>query len=152
MTSTTITGDGPTAQTLAHRLRTDGETVSRVVDRPPTRTYDYDEDTGERRNPESTATLWSTTIDTESTLIVASERDSLTLLVSQLLRTAVGVTDVVVLVEDPRNHALFAETGVEPIVVADVLADELIDRLRSRQSIDEGGIAEPDRIRHGVAQ
>ena len=66
-------------------------------------------------------------LDDVETVVVASERDSVNLLVSQLLRTTFDVDRVVVRINDPQNRAPFEETGVETVCVADALSRALED-------------------------
>ena len=64
-------------------------------------------------------------LDDVETVVVASERDSVNLLVSQLIRTSFDVDRVIVRINDPRNRDLFEATGVETVCVADALARAL---------------------------
>lgn len=64
-------------------------------------------------------------LDDAETVVVASESDSVNLLVSQLIRTSFDVDRVIVRINDPRNRDLFEATGVETVCVADALARAL---------------------------
>jgi len=64
-------------------------------------------------------------LDDVETVVVASETDSVNLLVSQLIRTSFDVDRVIVRINDPRNRSLFETTGVETVCVVDALARAL---------------------------
>jgi Trk K+ transport system NAD-binding subunit len=57
--------------------------------------------------------------------LVAADRDPTNMLVTQQLRTSLGVSNVVVRVNDPTREDAFAALGVETICPSDVLTPEI---------------------------
>jgi len=62
--------------------------------------------------------------------LVAADRDRTNLLLTQQLRTALGVSNLVVRVNDPSREEMFAALDVETICPSDVLTPEISGLIR----------------------
>lgn len=122
-----LVGGGHVGRALAERLAE--ESTVRHID---TRDPDQDEvpgDGGETGQtvyvPDITSLrdLAAQSIDEEDLVVVLGGDDGRTLLVTQLLRTKLGVDRVCAVIVDPRNADAFDIPGVRVVCTAGVLAD-----------------------------
>ncbi|KTG09642.1 hypothetical protein AUR64_08330 [Haloprofundus marisrubri] len=126
MSTALVVGGGHVGTLLAQQLRNRGVDVRYVDDDAETVIRVR---SGGTRATEATLTdarsLREAAGEDVTLAVAASPRDSVNLLVAQLLRTQVGVRTVVVLVNDPRNHEVFETSGIETVCASSVLADAL---------------------------
>jgi Trk K+ transport system NAD-binding subunit len=140
-----VLGGGQLGRRLAGQLASEG----------PVHYLDDDVRAVERAARTHEATYVSSLIDrrtlasvlTERDLVlVATTSDSTNLLAAQLCRTAAGVSQVVVLVSDPRNRDAFP-TGVETICATAVLTAAMTDavwRVGRRSEAPETEASQPE--------
>lgn len=122
-----LVGGGHVGRALAERLAE--ESTVRHID---TRAPDQDEVPGDGGDtghtvyvPDITSLrdLAAQSIDEEDLVVVLGGDDGRTLLVTQLIRTKLGVDRVCAVVVDPRNADAFDIPGVRVVCTAGVLAD-----------------------------
>ena len=121
-----IVGGGQTGRRLAERLAADGsvhhvDESATAVARP--RGYE----TSHVPDVTSTTALATTGVTADDVAIVLAGRDSRTLLVTQLLRTAFDVERIYAVLVDPRNRDAFDIPGVAVICGAAVVTDAVLD-------------------------
>ncbi|PSQ25906.1 hypothetical protein BRD03_12560 [Halobacteriales archaeon QS_9_68_17] len=99
---------------------------------PSRRTVDAAESAGIDARRADLTDPWSlrrTGVDDADLAVVACERDDRNVLVARILRTKLGVDDVVVRLSDPRNADAFDAMDVDTVCVSSMLAEEIADRL-----------------------
>lgn len=69
-------------------------------------------------------------VDLTTIIVVASARDSANLLIAQHIRNRFDVGRLIVRVNDPQNHSVFAELGLATVHATPVLAAALADAAR----------------------
>lgn len=127
-----IIGGGAIGQTLAERLDAeyneiqfvdeDEHVIERAVERglPATEIDDI-------RESVSSETL---DVDLTTTIVVATGRDSANLLIAQLIRTRFDAGRLIVRVNEPQNHSVFAELDLVAVYATPVLAAALADAVQ----------------------
>jgi trk system potassium uptake protein TrkA len=70
-------------------------------------------------------------VDLSTIIVVASARDSANLLIAQLIRNRFDVGRLIVRVNDPQNHSVFADLGLDAVYSTPVLAAALVDAVRT---------------------
>jgi trk system potassium uptake protein TrkA len=117
-----VLGGKGVGQSVARTLRAQGRTVS-VIDES------HHESTipGERGDPTDVGVLEDAGVPDASTVVVATPRDSRNLLIAQLVRTHFGISDILVLVNDPDRCDLVAQAGHDPICAGTVVSDAIVD-------------------------
>ncbi|WP_440991858.1 NAD-binding protein [Haloarchaeobius baliensis] len=126
--SIVLVGGGHVGRALAEMLA--GDATVRHIDTMDS-TADRTTDAGDRLGEEtvfvpditSLSELRAQSLDEEDLVVVLTGNDARTLLVTQLLRTKLGVTSVCAVVVDPRNADAFHIPGVDVVCTASVLAD-----------------------------
>lgn len=72
-------------------------------------------------------------VDSVTTVFVASGSDSRNLLIAQLLAVRFDIDRIIVRVNDPHNHSVFEDIGIEVVSATNVLAAALAETVGSRQ-------------------
>ena len=70
-------------------------------------------------------------VDLTSIVVVASARDSVNLLLAQLIRNRFDVGRLIVRVNEPQNHSVFADLGIDAIYSTHVLAAALAEAVQT---------------------
>lgn len=136
--SIAVFGGGREGSTIAERLAEAGASVT-FFDENPTvlRRTDDAIDKGQVVLDDANS-LACTDADHASVVVVAGRTDRRNFLLAQLLRTAVGVEDIVFRVNEPANADAFETIGLETVTPGDDVASEVcaaVDRtLRQRTS------------------
>lgn len=70
-------------------------------------------------------------VDLTTIIVVASARDSVNLLLAQHIRTRLDVGRLIVRVNDPQNHSVFANLGLDAVYSTPVLAAALAETVQT---------------------
>lgn len=119
-----VLGGDHLGASIARRLHADGHAVVLIDE-----TRNPDDVPGLRGDPSDVEVLEDAGVEDASTVVVATPRDSLNLLVAQHLRSRFDVPEVFVLVHAPDRREILAETGHEPICVTSLLSEALLDTI-----------------------
>lgn len=136
--SIAVFGGGREGSTIATRLAEAGASVSFFDESPTVLQQTADAvDTGQVVLDDANS-LACTNADDASIVVVAGRTDRRNFLLAQLLRTSVGVQDIVFRVNQPANANAFETIGLETVTPGDDVHGEVcaaVDRtLRQRSS------------------
>jgi trk system potassium uptake protein TrkA len=125
-----IIGGGTVGQTLAERLDVEYNELQIVDEDDHVIEWAVEEDLsaiGVDDIRESADTL---DVDLTTIIVVATAHDSANLLISQHIRNRFDVGRLIVRVNEPQNHSVFAELGLATVHATPVLAAALADAVR----------------------
>jgi Trk K+ transport system NAD-binding subunit len=111
-----VLGGGPVGETVARRLRSEGETVAFVDETADPAAGDV------RGDPSDVSTLERTDVGDASTAVVTGSSDRRNLLIAQLVATNFDVPRVLVRVNDPDRADVLGAAGHEPVCAASAFA------------------------------
>lgn len=106
---------------IARRLRAAGHSVCFIDE-----THGPGELPGRRGDPLDVELLEDVGVSEASTVVAATPHDGRNLLIAQLARTRLGVSDVLVLVNHPDRHDPVVEVGHETVCATSVLSGEIV--------------------------
>jgi Trk K+ transport system NAD-binding subunit len=139
-TRVVVVGGGQAGRRLAEQLAPD-RSVHHVDEDPTAVGRPQGYEANHAPDVTSTAALASTGVTAEDVAVVLAGRDSRTLLVTQLLRTAFGVERVYAVLTDPRNEDAFDIAGVTVVCGAGAVADAVLASSASAVTSDRPDVA-----------
>jgi len=86
-----------------------------------------------RGDPSDVGVLKEAGVSEASTVVVATARDRRNLLIAQLVRSHLGVSDVLVLVNDPDRADVVAAAGHVPTCATAAVSDAVVDDLETME-------------------
>lgn len=119
-----VLGDDQLGIAIAERLHAAGDHVTVVNER-----HDSADVLGTKGDPADPDTLTDAGVATADMVVVSTRSDRRNLLIAQLVRSTFDVPRIVVLVNDPDRHDLFAAAGHEPFCVTTALSEQLTEEL-----------------------
>ena len=135
--SIAVFGGGEEGRTIAERLAESDGGVSFYDENPAVLRRTDDAVTTGQVVLDDVDSLACTGAAEASVVVVAGRTDRRNLLMAQLLRTTIGVEDVVFRVNDPVNADAFATIGLETVAAADDVPAEMcaaVDRTVGRRN------------------